>query len=126
MAQAAQGYLSRSVARVSPKTNTLIRAIVISFLIYAFLALLNFTTLIDSDMCLTLCTLLLEFVALLVLRLKFPNMKCPYKILGGLWGAIRVCISPTFLTLWLLQNTFMIKPLSFWLEVGLSGSAAIS
>jgi hypothetical protein len=37
-----------------------------------------------------------------------------------------VCISPTLLTLWLLQNTFTTEPLAFWLGAGLSGSAAIS
>ena len=123
---AADGYLPRSMARVNPKTNTPVRAIVISVLIYAFFASLNFTTLIDSDMFLTLCALLLEFVALLVLRFRFPNMKRPYKIPGGWWGAIGVCISPTLLTLWLLQNTFVSEPLAFWLGAGLSGGAAIS
>jgi hypothetical protein len=123
---AADGYLPRSMARISSKTNTPVRAIVISVCIYAFFASLNFTTLIDSDMFLTLCALLLEFAALLVLRFKFPNMKRPYKIPGGWWGAIGVCISPTLLTLWLMQNTFVSEPLAFWLGVGLSSTAAVS
>ena len=123
---AADGYLPRSIARVSPKTNTPVRAIILSVCIYAFFASLNFTTLIDSDMFLTLSALLLEFLALLVLRFKFPNMKRPYKIPGGWWGAIGVCIPPTLLTLWLFQNAFTTEPLAFWLGAGLSGMAAMS
>jgi len=123
---AADGYLPKSMARVSSKTNTPIRAIVISVVIYAFFASLNFTTLIDSDMFLTLSALLLEFIALLVLRFKFPNMKRPYKIPGGWWGAIAVCVSPTLLTLWLLENTFVSEPLAFWLGAGLALVAASS
>ena len=123
---AADGYLPRSLARVSPKTNTPIRAIVISVFIYAFFASLNFTTLIDSDMFLTLAALLLEFVALLVLRFRFPHMKRPYKIPGGWWGAIAVTVPPAFLTLWLLQNTFVQEPLAFWLGIGLATTAASS
>lgn len=117
---AADAYLPASVARISPRTNTPVKAIVISVCIYAFFASLNFTTLIDSDMFLTLCALLLEFVALLVLRFRFPQMKRPYKIPGGWWGAIGVCISPTILTIWLLQNTFVTEPLAFWLGAGLA------
>lgn len=123
---AADGYLPASVARISPKTNTPVKAIVISVCIYAFFASLNFTTLIDSDMFLTLCALLLEFVALIVLRFRFPQMKRPFKIPGGWWGAIGVCISPTILTIWLLQNTFVTEPLAFWLGAGLATLAGCS
>ena len=123
---AADRYLPKSLARVSPKTNTPVRAIIISVIIYAFFASLNFTTLIDSDMVLTLFALMLEFVALLVLRHKFPNMKRPFKIKGGWWGAIGVCISPALLTLWLLQSTVTSEPLSFWLGIGLSCLAGVS
>ena len=123
---AADKYLPSSLGKISPKTNTPVRAIIVSVCIYAFFASLDFTTLIDSDMVLTLFALLLEFVALLVLRYKYPNMKRPFKIKGGWWGAIGVCITPTLLTAWLLQSTFTTEPLAFWLGIGLSSAGAIS
>jgi amino acid transporter len=103
-----------------------VRAIVVSVFIYAFFASLNFTTLIDSDVVLTLFALLLEFVSLLVLRYKYPNMKRPFKIKGGWWGAIGVCITPTLLTLWMLQSTFTSEPMAFWLGIGLASFGATS
>ena len=123
---AADRYLPKSMARISPKSNTPVRAIVVSVFIYAFFASLNFTTLIDSDMVLTLFALMLEFVALLVLRYKFPNMKRPFKIKGGWWGAIGVCVTPALLTLWMLQSTLVSEPLAFWLGIGLTAFGATS
>ena len=123
---AADRYLPKSMAQISPKSNTPARAIVVSVFIYAFFASLNFTTLIDSDVVLTLFALLLEFVSLLVLRYKYPNMKRPFKIKGGWWGAIGVCITPTLLTLWMLQSTFTSEPLAFWLGIGLASFGATS
>ena len=123
---AADRYLPSSLSKVSSKTSTPVRAIIISVCIYAFFASLDFTTLIDSDMVLTLFAILLEFVALLVLRYKYPNMKRPFKIKGGWWGAIGVCITPTLLTAWLLQTTFTSEPLAFWLGIGLSFAGAVS
>jgi amino acid transporter len=123
---AADRYLPKSMARISPKSSTPVRAIVVSVFIYAFFASLNFTTLIDSDVVLTLFALLLEFLSLLVLRYKYPNMKRPFKIKGGWWGAIGVCITPTLLTLWMLESTFTSEPLAFWLGIGLASFGATS
>ena len=123
---AADRYLPDSLSKISPKTNTPIRAIIVSVVIYAISASLNFTTLIDSDMVLTLFALLLEFTALVVLRYKFPNMKRPFKIKGGWWGAIGVCITPTLLTAWLLISTIQTEPLAFWMGIGLTSFGAVS
>jgi len=121
---AADRYLPKQMSKISPKTQTPVRAIVVSVFIYAFFASLNFTTLIDSDMVLTLFALMLEFLALVMLRYKFPHMKRPFKIKGGWFGVIGVCITPALLTLWLLQSTFVTEPLSFWLGLGLTLFAA--
>jgi amino acid transporter len=77
-------------------------------------------------MVLTLFALMLEFLALVVLRYKFPHMKRPFKIKGGWFGVIGVCITPALLTLWLLQSTFVTEPLSFWLGIGLTLFAGVA
>jgi len=123
---AADRYLPRKVADISPKYGTPVRAIIISVMIYSVFAALNFTTLIDSDMILTLFALMLEFVALLVLRAKYPNMKRPFRIGGGWWGAIAVCVGPVLLTIWLLQSTFVDEPLAFWIGIIFSVGGAIA
>jgi hypothetical protein len=123
---AADRYLPRKVADISPKYGTPVRAIILSVMIYSIFAALNFTTLIDSDMILTLFALMLEFVALLVLRAKYPNMKRPFRIGGGWWGAIAVCVGPVLLTMWLLQSTFVDEPLAFWIGIIFSVGGAIA
>jgi amino acid transporter len=69
---------------------------------------------------------MLEFVALLVLRAKYPNMKRPFRIGGGWWGAIAVCVGPVLLTIWLLQSTFTSEPLAFWIGIIFSVGGAIA
>ena len=41
--------------------------------------------------------LVLEFVALVVLRVKEPALARPFRVPGGLWGAIAVGVGPTLL-----------------------------
>jgi hypothetical protein len=41
--------------------------------------------------------LVLEFVALVVLRVKEPEMVRPFCVPGGLWGAVGVGVGPTLL-----------------------------
>jgi amino acid transporter len=123
---AADRYLPRRLADISPKRGTPVKAIILSVAIYSVFEALNFTTLIDSDMILTLFALMLEFLALLVLRAKFPNMKRPFKVPGGWWGAIGVCVGPVLLTLWMLQSTLSQEPLAFWIGISFSAGGAIA
>jgi hypothetical protein len=39
----------------------------------------------------------LEFVALLVLRVKEPGLVRPFRVPGGFWGAVAVSMGPTLL-----------------------------
>ncbi|NUQ30235.1 MAG: APC family permease [Acidobacteriaceae bacterium] len=64
---------------------------------------LTFERLISIDLVLYGASLLLEYVALVVLRLREPEMKRPFRIPGGLWAAIAVGIGPAvliFFALW--------------------------
>jgi len=40
---------------------------------------------------------LLEFAALVALRIREPNLARPYRVPGGLFGVISICIPPTVL-----------------------------
>jgi amino acid transporter len=64
---------------------------------------LTFERLISIDLVLYGASLLLEYVALVVLRLREPEMKRPFRIPGGLFTAIAVGVGPAvliFFALW--------------------------
>jgi amino acid transporter len=58
---------------------------------------LSFERLISIDLVLYGAALVLEFVALVVLRVKEPALARPFRVPGGLWGAIAVGVGPTLL-----------------------------
>ncbi len=58
---------------------------------------LSFERLISIDLVLYGAALVLEFVALAVLRVKEPGLMRPFRVPGGLWGAVAVGIGPTLL-----------------------------
>jgi amino acid transporter len=58
---------------------------------------LSFERLISIDLVLYGGALVLEFVALVVLRMKEPGLVRPFKVPGGLWGAVAMGVGPTLL-----------------------------
>ncbi len=58
---------------------------------------LSFERLISIDLVLYGAALLLEFVALVVLRLREPSLKRPFRIPGGLPAAIAAGVGPALL-----------------------------
>jgi amino acid transporter len=120
MVLAGDGYLPPSLARTSPKYGTPVRAIVVSALIFSVFTALDFTTLIDADVLLNLMALLLMFVSLIVLRVKYPNMNRPYRVPGGMFGAVVILVLPLILTIWLFQSTYTEEPGAFWIGIVLT------
>jgi amino acid transporter len=57
----------------------------------------SFERLISIDLVLYGGALLLEFVALVVLRLREPALARPFRVPGGIWGAIGVGVGPAAL-----------------------------
>jgi amino acid transporter len=57
----------------------------------------TFERLISIDLVLYGAALLLEFVALVVLRVKAPEMVRPFRVPGGLWGTVAMGIGPALL-----------------------------
>jgi amino acid transporter len=58
---------------------------------------LGLDRLVTIDILLYGASLTLEFVALIFLRIKEPNLPRPFRVPGGLFGAILVGIAPIFL-----------------------------
>ena len=58
---------------------------------------LNFDHLIMLDILLYGASLVLEFLALAILRVKEPAMARPFRVPGGLWGAFLCGVAPTAL-----------------------------
>jgi amino acid transporter len=58
---------------------------------------LGFERLVTIDILLYGSSLLLEFIALVVLRIREPNLPRPFKVPGGLLGAVFIGVFPTLL-----------------------------
>jgi amino acid transporter len=77
------GYLPKTLMRLHPRYGTPWVSLVVSSLIYTVFILGPFQSLVVVDVTIYAGALLLEFAALIALRIKYPNMKRPYKIPGG-------------------------------------------
>ncbi|HSY35917.1 MAG TPA: APC family permease [Acidobacteriaceae bacterium] len=88
----------------------------------------TFERLISIDLVLYGGSLILEFVALVVLRRREPNLHRPFRVPGGTPGAIAIGIGPTLLiafALWAARNEHVLglNALLFAATVGLAGAA---
>ena len=72
-------------------------SVVLCSVAWALALRLSFERLISIDLVLYGAALVLEFVALVVLRVKEPELIRPFKVPGGLWGAVGVGVGPTLL-----------------------------
>jgi amino acid transporter len=63
---------------------------------------LSFERLITIDLVLYGAALMLEFVALVVLRVKEPELKRPFKVPGGVWGTVAMGVGPGLLIVFAL------------------------
>lgn|SRR5690348_2376486 len=94
MVMAQDGYLPKIFARTSPKTGMPTFAILACAVAWAACLFLNFERLVIIDVLLTGLSILLEFWALVGLRLREPDLPRPYRVPGGLVGAILIGIPP--------------------------------
>jgi len=71
---------------------------------YALCLGLGFRKLVELDVVIYGASLLLELVALVVLRIKEPNTARPFRVPGGLAGAVVVGVIPMALLAWSLTQ----------------------
>jgi amino acid transporter len=91
------GYLPKIFARRHPRTGALYIAIVACAFVWALALNLSFAKLIMLDVLLTGLSILVEFASLVALRIREPNLPRPYRVPGGLAGAVAVGIFPAIL-----------------------------
>jgi len=105
LAMAWDGMLPKIFAKTSKRTNAPWFAILVCAACWALCLGLGFSRLITLDIMLYGSSLALEFVTLVVLRIREPNLKREFKVPGGLTGVILAGLFPTaLLTLALVKS----------------------
>jgi amino acid transporter len=100
-ALAEEGLLPKVVAWKSAAGVPAV-SVVLCSVAWALALRLSFERLISIDLVLYGAALVLEFVALVVLRVKEPELMRPFKVPGGLWGTVAVGVGPTLLIVFAL------------------------
>ncbi|HLK04854.1 MAG TPA: APC family permease [Candidatus Acidoferrum sp.] len=97
LAMAGDGMLPKFFGTTSRRTNAPWVAIVICAACWALCLGLGFSRLITLDIMLYGSSLTLEFVTLVVLRVREPNLKREFKVPGGMAGVILTGLFPVAL-----------------------------
>jgi amino acid transporter len=97
LAMAQDGMLPSAFAKLHPKTRAPWVAIVVCAIGWAMCLGLGFERLVTIDILLYGSSLLLEFVALVVLRIREPALPRAFRVPGGMFGAIAVGVTPMLL-----------------------------
>jgi amino acid transporter len=93
-AMAEDGLLPKVFARRHPGTGAPWVAIIACATAWALCLRFDFVKLIVLDVLLTGLSILLEFAALVVLRIREPGLERPYRVPGGLAGVIALGAAP--------------------------------
>jgi amino acid transporter len=96
---AEDGYLPRVLARRSRRNDAPWVAVLACALAWTLSLGLSFERLVSLDILLYGTSLVLEFVALVVLRLREPELARPFRVPGGVAGAVALGVGPTALLL---------------------------
>ncbi len=97
LAMAQDGMLPRVFARLHPRTHAPWVAITVCALGWGLCLGLGFERLVTIDILLYGFSLGLEFVALIFLRLREPELVRPFRVPGGMFGAVAIGIVPMLL-----------------------------
>ena len=94
LAMAQDGMLPKIFGKLHPRTRAPWVAIAVLAICWAPCLLLGFERLVTIDILLYGCSLGLEFAALIALRIREPRLERPFRVPGGMFGAIAVGIAP--------------------------------
>jgi amino acid transporter len=94
LVMAEDGYLPKVFTRRSARTQAPWVAIVACGICWAGCMFLGFERLVILDVLLTGSSIMLEFWALAALRVREPDLKRPYRVPGGLVGAVILGLPP--------------------------------
>jgi amino acid transporter len=93
-ALAADGYLPAWLSRREPKSGAPWASIVVCSVAYAACLGIGFARLVELDVLLYGASLALEFAALVVLRVREPQLERPFRVPGGTVCAVLWSIAP--------------------------------
>jgi len=129
---AEDGYLPAVVTKAHPRFGTPWVAILISAVIAALLALATFEDLVKVDVFIYSAGLIMEFVALVVLRYKRKDLARPFRIKGGMFGVWITALIPTALVcaafvsianeltpVLIVAGALASGPIAYWIAIGM-------
>ena len=91
---AGDGFLPRVFLRHHARTGAPWVSIVACAMVWAVCLELGFLKIVILDVLLTGLSILLEFAALVALRIREPGLERPYRVPGGLAGAVAIGVPP--------------------------------
>ncbi|HEX4486368.1 MAG TPA: APC family permease, partial [Terriglobales bacterium] len=97
LAMAQDGMLPQAFAKVTKRSRAPWVAILACAVGWALCLGLGFERLVTIDILLYGGSLSLEFVALVMLRIRQPNLSRPFRVPGGLAGAVAVGVAPVLM-----------------------------
>jgi amino acid transporter len=97
LAMAQDGMLPRVFAKLHPRSRAPWVTILVCATGWAMCLGLGFERLVIIDILLYGVSLSLEFVALIVLRIREPELPRPFRVPGGMFGAVAVGVPPMLL-----------------------------
>jgi amino acid transporter len=97
LAMAQDSMLPKVFARLHPRTRAPWVAIVVLAVGWALCLGLGFERLVTLDILIYGLSLALEFAALVALRIREPKLSRPFRVPGGMFGAIAVGVAPMLL-----------------------------
>jgi amino acid transporter len=97
LAMAQDGMLPRVFSKLTKKTDAPWVSIVVLAVCWAPCLLLGFERLVSIDVLLYGMSLMLEFIALIALRIKEPTLRRPFRVPGGMLGACLLGVAPLIL-----------------------------
>ena len=97
LAMAQDGMLPSVFSKVTKRSGAPWVAIVVLATGWALCLGLGFERLVTIDILVYGSSVLLEFIALIVLRVKEPNLPRPFKVPGGMFGAVFIGVFPMLL-----------------------------
>ncbi len=129
LAMAQDGMLPKAFAKLHPKSRAPWVAIIALAIGWGLALNLGFERLVTIDIMIYGVSLALEFLALIVLRVREPNLSRPFRVPGGMFGAVALGIAPTMLLGFAIVKSGRESVLgmsSFWFGLLLIGSGVVA